>query len=123
MIGSWRTRALASGVISMLVLLTFAASTPAQKQKKQIQPGVYAMTLKRGDSVDAAIARGRRLFNRIGCAGCHPRGGTIGGTAFDVAGNPFPIPIPALRGSALHFPRIGMGPTRAVLTLGQLNDL
>lgn len=112
---------LALGAIAVMLL----ASHPslAQKQKKQIQPGVYASTLRTGDSIDASIARGKKLFNDIGCAGCHPRGGTIGGTAFDVAGNRFPIPIPKLRGSALHFPRIGMGPARAVLTLGQLNDL
>ncbi|MFQ5881493.1 MAG: hypothetical protein ACE5I9_03315 [Candidatus Methylomirabilales bacterium] len=111
---------LALGVVAFTLLVSHPS--PAQ-QKKQIQPGVYAMTLKTGDSIDASIARGKKLFNEIGCGGCHPRGGTIGGTAFDVAGNRFPIPIPALRGSALHFPRIGMGPARAVLTLGQLNDL
>lgn len=112
---------LALGAVAVTLLLSHPS--PAQQQKKQIQPGVYAMTLKTGDSIDAAIERGKKFFNEIGCAGCHPRGGTIGGTAFDVAGNQFPIPIPELRGSALHFPRIGMGPARAVLTLGQLNDL
>jgi hypothetical protein len=112
---------LALGAVAVSVLVSHPS--PAQQKKKQIQPGVYATTLKTGDSIDASIARGKKLFNDIGCAGCHPRGGTIGGTAFDVAGNRFPIPIPRLRGSALHFPRIGMGPARAVLTLGQLNDL
>lgn len=96
---------------------------PAHAQERQLQPGVFMEVLRSNDSVDAAIERGRRLFNDIGCAGCHPRGGTIGGTAVDVAGNRFPIPIPDLRGAALHFPRIGMGPTHAILTLGQLNDL
>ncbi len=114
----------AGTLLGALALITLVAHPGlAQKKKKQIQPGVYASTLKTGDSIDASIARGKKLFNEIGCAGCHPRGGTIGGTAFDVAGNRFPIPIPKLRGSALHFPRIGMGPARAVLTLGQLNDL
>jgi hypothetical protein len=112
---------LALGAVAVSILIYHPS--PAQQQKKQIQPGVYATTLQTGDSIDASIARGKKLFNDIGCAGCHPRGGTIGGTAFDVAGNPFPIPIPKLRDSALHFPRIGMGPARAVLTLGQLNDL
>jgi len=100
-------------------LLTFPLSILAQ-QKKQVQPGVFMQVLRPDNSVDAAIERGRKLFNEIGCAGCHPRGGTIGGTAVDAAGNPNPIPIPDLRGAALHFPRLIAG---KVVTLGQLNDL
>lgn len=115
----WRARTTVALVAS---LLAFPLLTLAQ-EKKQIQLAPFVETLKGGDAIDQAIERGKKLFNDIGCAGCHPRGGTIGGTAVDVAGNRFPIPIPDLRGAALHFPRIGMGPTHAILTLGQLNDL
>lgn len=108
--------------VLLISLLAFPLLALAQ-EKKPIQLAPFVETLKGGDSIDQAIERGKKLFNDIGCAGCHPRGGTIGGTAVDVAGNRFPIPIPDLRGAALHFPRIGMGPTHAILTLGQLNDL
>lgn len=91
------------------------------QQKKEIKPGVYMETLKPGDSIDTSIARGRKQFNDLGCAGCHPRGGTIGGTAQMVDGNRMPIPIPDLRGAANHYPRIA-GPG-FVATIGMLNDL
>lgn len=91
------------------------------QQKKEIKPGVYMETLKPGDSIDESIARGRKVFNELGCAGCHPRGGTIGGTAQMVDGNRMPIPIPDLRGAANHYPRIA-GPG-FVATIGVLNDL
>lgn len=91
------------------------------QQKKEVKPGVYMETLKPGDNIDASIARGRKAFNDLGCAGCHPRGGTIGGTAKMVDGNPMPIPIPDLRGAANHYPRIaGSG---YVATVGILNDM
>ncbi|MBI3989206.1 MAG: hypothetical protein HY347_06275 [candidate division NC10 bacterium] len=110
---------------TMVILLAAITPTvvvfdPAHAQQRQLQPGVFMEVLKSNDSVDAAIERGRKFFNDIGCAGCHPRGGTIGGTAVDVAGNRNPIPIPALKESALHFPRIIGG---KVVNLGQLNDL
>lgn len=91
------------------------------QQKREIRAGVYMETLKRGDSIDASIARGQKLFNELGCAGCHPRGGTIGGTAVAVDGTRVPIPIPDLRGAALHYPRIA-GPG-IIATLGMLNDM
>lgn len=91
------------------------------QQKKEVKPGVYMETLKAGDSIDAAIARGRKQFNDLGCAGCHPRGGTIGGTATMVDGTRMPIPIPDLRGAADHYPRIA-GPG-FVATIGVVNDL
>ena len=91
------------------------------QQKKDITPGVYTETLKPGDSIDTSIARGRKLFNDLGCAGCHPRGGTIGGTAAMVDGTRMPIPIPDLRGAADHYPRIA-GPGY-VATIGILNDM
>lgn len=91
------------------------------QQKKEVKPGVYMETLKAGDNIDASIARGRKLFNDLGCAGCHPRGGTIGGTATMVDGTRMPIPIPDLRGAANHYPRIA-GPG-FVATIGVLNDM
>lgn len=113
----------AVGILFVAVsLIAFSSSVFAQ-QKREILLAPFAQTLKPGDSIDAAIERGRKLFNEIGCAGCHPRGGTIGGTAVDVTGNRYPIPIPDLRGAALHYPRIGMGQMHTILTLGQLNDL
>lgn len=102
----------------------FAGTALAQQKtqpKKEVNPGVYMETLKPRDSIDASIARGRKLFNDLGCAGCHPRGGTIGGTARMVDGNTMPIPIPALRGAANHYPRIA-GPGY-VATVGILNDM
>lgn len=91
------------------------------QQKKEVTPGVYMETLKPGDSIDASVARGRKSFNELGCAGCHPRGGTIGGTATMVDGTRMPIPIPDLRGAANHYPRIA-GPG-FVATIGILNDM
>ena len=92
-------------------------------QKKEILMGPYSETLKPGDTVEAAIQRGQKIFNEIGCAGCHPRGGSLGAgaTAVDVTGNRMPIPIPDLRGAALHYPRIGG--SGFVATLGTLNDM
>lgn len=94
----------------------------AQRAKRRTIPmGPYFQTLRRESSILDAVERGRKLFNKIGCAGCHPRGGTIGGTALDVAGNRVPIPIPTLRGAALHYPRISMAGFAA--NIGILNDL
>ncbi|MGH7310108.1 MAG: hypothetical protein ACREK6_15590, partial [Candidatus Rokuibacteriota bacterium] len=67
---------LALGLAAVEIWLV-AAPALAQ-QKKEIKPGVYMETLKAGDNIDASIGRGRKLFNDLGCAGCHPRGGTIG---------------------------------------------
>ncbi len=110
--------------IAVLVAVGFflpgvnAAEKPA---KKMIQMGPYFETLRSNDFVDASIARGQRLFNEMGCAGCHPRGGTIGGTAVDASGNKMDIPIPDLRGAALHYPR--RAATGFLATIGTMNDL
>jgi cytochrome c len=100
-----------------------AALAGQMAQKKEILMGPYFETLKPNDSVEEAIKRGEKLFNELGCAGCHPRGGSLGEgvTAVDVAGNRMPIPIPDLRGAALHYPRIGG--SGFVATLGMLNDM
>lgn len=107
--------------LGLVVWLVGAVVTPALAQKRQIQTGPYMETLKPRDNIDAAIARGKKTFNQIGCAGCHPRGGTIGGTAVAVDGNRMPIPIPNLRGAALHYPRIAG--TGFIATIGMLNDM
>ncbi len=114
-----RKRVAATLVVVFLLVLVSPAF--AQQQKKEIKAGVYMETLKSNDSVDAAIARGQKLFNELGCAGCHPRGGTIGGTAVAVDGTRMPIPTPDLHGAALHYPRIA-GPG-FVATIGMLNDM
>ena len=106
--------------VAFVAVLVGVVVTPALAQK-QITPGPYMQTLKPGDTIDASIARGRKLFNELGCAGCHPRGGTIGGTARMVDGTVMPIPVPDLRGAALHYPRIA-GPG-FVATVGILNDM
>lgn len=112
-------RAMALG-LAAVSSLTFTVPVFPQ-QKKTITPGPYMQTLKPMDNVDEAIARGRKLFNDLGCAGCHPRGGTIGGTAIDATGNRMNLPIPDLRGAALHYPRIAG--TGFVATVGMMNDL
>ncbi|MFQ5830069.1 MAG: hypothetical protein ACE5JD_13070 [Candidatus Methylomirabilia bacterium] len=109
-------------VFGLAVGLVGGALTPAlAQQRKQLTPGPYMETLQPRDSIDAAIARGKKIFNRLGCAGCHPRGGTIGGTAVMADGNRMPIPIPSLRGAALHYPRIAG--TGYIASIGILNDM
>ncbi|MEE8076733.1 MAG: hypothetical protein V3T60_14050 [Candidatus Binatia bacterium] len=105
---------------SLLLVLSLPASGFAQK-KKTLAMGPYFQTLKGNDLIDASIRRGRKLFNELGCAGCHPRGGTIGGTAVDATGNRMNIEIPALRGAALHYPRRAASGFMA--TIGIMNDL
>ena len=83
--------------------------------------GPYFQTLQKDASIAAAIKRGKRQFNQLGCAGCHPRGGTIGGTARAVDGSPVPVPIPQLVGAALHYPRLSM--TGFAANIGIMNDL
>lgn len=110
--------------IAALVSFFLALSLPAllyAQQKKTLAMGPYFQTLKSNDRIDASIARGRKLFNELGCAGCHPRGGTIGGTAVDATGNRMNIQIPTLRGSALHYPRRAASGFMA--TIGTMNDL
>ena len=91
------------------------------QQKKELAMGPYFQTLKPDDRIDASIARGQKLFNELGCAGCHPRGGTIGGTAVDASGTRMNIEIPTLRGAALHYPR--RAASGFMGTIGTMNDL
>ncbi len=106
-----------------VVLATAAGPADAGQVGKasELKPGPYMSTLKPGDGIEASIRRGQQIFNQLGCAGCHPRGGTIGGTAVDATGNRMNIPIPALAGAALHYPRIAG--TGFVATIGIMNDL
>ena len=108
--------------LALFVLaLGFPALVSAQQKKKELAMGPYFQTLKPNDRIDASIARGQKLFNELGCAGCHPRGGTIGGTAVDASGNRMNIEIPTLRGAALHYPRRAASGFMA--TIGTMNDL
>ncbi len=113
-------------VISMGVLasMLFVLSAPADlfaQKRKELAMGPYFQTLKPNDYVDASIGRGKKLYNELGCAGCHPRGGTIGGTAVDASGTRMNIPIPTLKGAALHYPRRAASGFMA--TIGMMNDL
>jgi hypothetical protein len=105
-------------LISFLMLTLGVSPAAAQKG---ITMGPYFQTLQPEKSIEDSIKRGEALFNKLGCAGCHPRGGTIGGTARDVAGNPVPVPIPSLIGAAIHYPRMSM--TGFAATIGIMNDL
>lgn len=112
--------ALASFFLALSLPAFLYAQQKAQ-QKKELAMGPYFQTLKPNDAVDAAIARGQKVFNELGCAGCHPRGGTIGGTAVDASGTRMNIEIPTLRGAALHYPRRAASGFMA--TIGTMNDL
>jgi photosystem II stability/assembly factor-like uncharacterized protein len=114
---------MAAVAAALIVGMASSAHAGQVAQKQEILMGPYFETLKPGDSVEASIKRGEKLFNELGCAGCHPRDGSLGEgvTAVDVTGNRLPIPIPDLRGGALHYPRIA-GPG-FVATLGMLNDM
>jgi cytochrome c peroxidase len=112
---------LALSVHSFLVMAVLPQLSHGQQKKKELIMGPYFQTLKSDDRIDASIARGRKLFNEQGCAGCHPRGGTIGGTAVDATGNRMNIQIPTLRGAALHYPRRAASGFMA--TVGTMNDL
>ncbi len=110
--------------VAALSSFFLALSLPAflyAQQKKEMVMGPYFQTLKPDDRIDASIARGQKLFNELGCAGCHPRGGTIGGTAVDASGNRMNIEIPTLKGAALHYPRRAASGFMA--TVGTMNDL
>jgi len=106
---------------SFLVAAALVTGSHAQQKKKELVMGPYFQTLKSNDRIDASIARGQKLFNELGCAGCHPRGGTIGGTAVDATGNRMNIEIPTLRGAALHYPR--RAASGFMGTIGTMNDL
>ncbi len=118
-------------VIAAIILILNPLSTYAQTEKSTSQDS--KMMAKQGmaaffdkhqgkDNIEAAIKRGEKIFNDLGCAGCHPRGGTIGGTAVTSTGMKMPVPIPKLAGAALHFPRIAT-PKGIVVNLGEMNDL
>ena len=112
---------LAWPVCSFLIVAALPPLSQAQQKKKELVTGPYFQTLKSDDRIDTSIARGHQLFNELGCAGCHPRGGTIGGTAVDATGNRMNIEIPTLRGAALHYPRRAASGFMA--TVGTMNDL
>lgn len=112
---------LALSVFAFLTVAMLPEWSQAQQKKKELVMGPYFQTLKADDKIDASIARGQKLFNELGCAGCHPRGGTIGGTAVDATGNRMNIEIPTLRGAALHYPRRAASGFMA--TIGTMNDL
>ncbi len=109
-----------TALASFFLALSLPGLLHAQK-KKELAMGPYFQTLKANDRIDVSITRGRKLFNELGCAGCHPRGGTIGGTAVDASGNRMDIEIPTLRGAALHYPRRAASGFMA--TIGMMNDL
>ena len=111
----------ASAISSLFIVASLPPLTYAQQKKKELAMGPYFQTLKADDRIDASIARGQKLFNEQGCAGCHPRGGTIGGTAVDATGNRMNIEIPTLKGAALHYPRRAASGFMA--TVGTMNDL
>ena len=119
MLRSW-TRVSAALLVAVVMTAGTAAIASAQK-KKTIPMGPYFQTLQKDASIADAIKRGRRQFNQLGCAGCHPRGGTIGGTARAVDGSRVPVPIPQLVGAALHYPRLSM--TGFAANIGIMNDL
>lgn len=106
--------------VSML-LVSLSLASGAWAQKQELVMGPYFQTLKSDDRIDASIERGKKLFNEMGCAGCHPRGGTIGGTAVDATGNRMNIEIPSLQNIALHYPRRAASGFMA--TIGTMNDL
>ncbi|MFQ5912081.1 MAG: hypothetical protein ACE5JS_02755 [Nitrospinota bacterium] len=114
------TRAALVLIVAALIAAGTSATASAQK-KKQVPMGPYFQTLRPEKTIADAVGRGKKLFNDLGCAGCHPRGGTIGGTARAVDGSRVPVPIPALRGAALHYPRLSM--TNFVANIGIMNDL
>lgn len=105
----------------LFLIVSLPAVLHAQQKRKELATGPYFQTLKPDDRIDASITRGQKLFNELGCAGCHPRGGTIGGTAVDASGNRMNIEIPSLRGAALHYPRRAASGFMA--TIGMMNDL
>jgi|GEM_PF-2094032 len=116
-------------VTTLILALNLPSATAVEKStsedsKKMAKQGMGAFfDARQGqDSIEAAIKRGEKVFNDLGCAGCHPRGGTIGGTAVTSTGMKMPVPIPQLKGAATHFPRVST-PKAILVDLGQMNDL
>lgn len=94
---------IALGATFLVVIVALAATTAKKEQ----------------DTVAAGLERGEKLFNTVGCANCHPKGGTTGGT---VSMMDMEIPIPTLHGAAAHFPTV-KGPKKMLVTLGQMNNM
>ncbi len=109
------------GILAAMLLVLSVPSDLFAQKRRELAMGPYFQTLKPNDYVDASIGRGKKLYNELGCAGCHTRGGTIGGTAVDATGNRMNIQIPTLRGAALHYPRRAASGFMA--TIGMMNDL
>ncbi len=109
------------GVLAAMLLVLSAPADLFAQKRKELAMGPYFQTLKPNDYVDVSIARGKKRYNELGCAGCHPRGGTIGGTAVDASGTRMNIEIPTLRGAALHYPR--RAASGFLATIGIMNDL
>src|SRR5574341_2604851 len=98
--------AMGTVALGAVVLLAAGSAEAGQAGRaSELKLGPYMNTLRPNDGIEASIQRGQKLFNDLGCAGCHPRGGTIGGTAVDATGNRMNIEIPTLKGAALHYPR------------------
>ena len=110
-------RLLAAAVLATILLPPLALATHGKPHW-----GGWFKERQGKDTAAAAIERGRKIFNEIGCAGCHPRGGTIGGRARNIVGKLSPREIPDLHGAASHFPRVATGKKKLV-TLGQMNDV
>lgn len=98
-----KSLAIMLGLVFLAVIIALAAGTAK----------------KENDSVAAGLERGEKLFNTIGCANCHPKGGTTGGS---VSMMDMEIPIPTLKGAAAHFPTV-KGPNKMLVTLGQMNNM
>ena len=107
--------------LTAVVFILYGTYGTASAQRKTVPMGPYFQTLQRDATIADSMERGKVLFNELGCAGCHPRGGTIGGTALNVAGQRVPVPIPALKNTALHYPRLSMVGFAA--NIGTMNDL
>ena len=100
-------RMLARIMMVLIALALLAGTAYAQ----QIPMGPYFQTLKQDSSIADAAERGKELFAKLGC----------GGRSVNVAGQRVPIPIPALKGAAMHYPRLSM--TGFAATIGVMNDL
>lgn len=115
-------RILGRTVVALLAMtLVLGGTYGTAVAQKAVPMGPYFQTLQKDQSIALSIDRGKQLFNQLGCGGCHPRGGTIGGTAVNVAGQRVPVPIPALKGAALHYPRLSMAGFAS--NIGIMNDL
>ena len=88
-------------------------------EDSQSEPNYHSLLAYQWQQPVGELVKCFFMDSLLGCAGCHPRGGTIGGVANDVTGNRMNIPIPDLHGAALHYPRIA-GPG-FIATIGTLH--